>query len=247
MGSIKLEGSPSGIVVSSDGALAYVANTGPDSKSISVINLNSDTVAATINLSNTSASIALTPDDSKILVSLPSADAVLAIDARNYNIIDQIGLDKPTYIMISGDGSYAYVTSGSSNWISQVSLSNFTLTNSFRAGNYPMGVVENPINGDLLVSNRIPSSYLGSILVLDSNFVAQDTIDVDGYPTVMVFSEDEALLWVTVGISGEGGSLLSIDAGDYIIKSALTGECDWPLDLAIVPGETGGELPEGSP
>lgn len=107
MGSIKLEGSPGGIVVSSDGALAYVANTGPDSKSISVINLNSDTVAATINLSNTSASIALTPDDSKILVSLPSADAVLAIDARNYNIIDQIGLDKPAYIMISGDGSYA--------------------------------------------------------------------------------------------------------------------------------------------
>ncbi len=245
VGSIKVGGRPEGIVISGDGALAYVANTGPDSKSISVINLNSDTVETAIELSESPRSIALTPDDSKMLVSLKSANVVLVIDATNYNIIDQIGLDKPAYIAISGDGNYAFVTSLSSNnpnRISQISLSTLTEIHSFRVGDFPMGVVENPISGNLLVANRIPNSYSGNIIALDSSFVAQDTINVVGFPTAMAFSEDGTDLWVTVGISGGAFHYLqSIDPGDYVTENSLTFEASWPVDLAIVPGESGGE------
>lgn len=101
-----------------------------------------------------------------------------------------------------------------------------------------MGVVENPISGDLLVSNRFPNEPQGNILVLDSSFVAQDTIDIDGLPSAMVFSQDGTNLWVTVAISGgDYHWLRSIDPGDYAIKNSLTVEASWPLDLAIVPGE----------
>lgn len=70
VGSIKVEGDPEQIIISNDGTLAYVANRSRDSKSITVLNLNSDTVETTISLSESPGSIALTPDDSKILVSL---------------------------------------------------------------------------------------------------------------------------------------------------------------------------------
>lgn len=156
-----------------------------------------------IDLSESQASIALTPDGSKLLASLPSANAVWVIDAGSYAIIKEIDLDEPAYIMISGDGSYAYVTSFSTdnpNYISQISLDTLTEIRSFREWDYPIGIVENPISGDLLVSNRFPNEPQGNILVLDSSFVAQDTIDVDGLPTAMVFSQDGTNLWVTVAI-----------------------------------------------
>jgi len=252
VGSIKVGGNPEGIVISGDGALAYVVNTGSDSKSISVINLESDTVETTIGLGESSPSIALTPDDSEILVTQTEANVVLVIDAKNFNIIDQIGLDKPASIAFSADGNYAYVTSLSSNnpnYISQISLNTLAEIRSFRVGDYPMGVVENPINGHLLVSNRISDDKpLGNILVLDSSFVAQDTIAVDGLPTAMVFSEDGTNLWVTVAISGGAFHYLrSIDPGDYVIENSLTFEASWPVDLAIVPGESGGEPAQPNP
>jgi len=248
VGSIKMEGNPGGIVISGDGARAYVANTGPDSKSISVINLESDTVESTIGLSEPPNSIVLTSDGSKILAALLAGNVVLVIDAQNYNIIDQIGIDEPGYIAISCDGNYAYVTSGSSNYISQMSLSTFTEIRSFRVGDYPMGVVENPINGDLLVSNGIPNDEpLGNILVLDSSFVAQDTIAVNGLPTAMVFSHDGTNLWVTVGVSGGVSLLYLIDPESYTTRDSLAVYCGWPMDLAIVPGESGGEPAQPNP
>ena len=247
VGSIKVGGYPGGIVIPSDGKKAYVANTGPDSKSIAVINLKADTVETTIGLGESSPSIALTPDDSKIFVTQPAANAIWVIDAQSYTVIDQIGLDTPAYIAISRDGSYAYVTSGNSNYISQISLSTLTQTHSFQVGDYPMGMVENPVNGDLLVPNRIPNSYLGNIIALDSSFVAQDTIRVAGFPTAMAFSEDETSLWVTVGVSGGTSLLYSIDPADYTTKGSLGIECGWPMDLAVVPGESGGEPAQESP
>ncbi len=246
VGSLKVEGNPGGIVISRDGSLAYVVNTGPNSKSIIVINLDSDMVETKIDLNEPSTSIALTPDDSEILVAQRSADAIWVMDAKSYTIIKQIAIDEPYYITISRDGDYAYVAS-SSNWISQISLSTFTQTHRFQAGDYPLGAVENPINGDLLVSNRLSLSYQGSILVLDSDFTVQDTIDTDGFPTAMVFSQDGTSLWITVGKSGGPHSLLSIDAGNYVIKNSLTLEGSWPMDLAIVPRESGGEPLQQSP
>ena len=247
VGSIKVGGYPGGIVIPSDGEKAYVTNTGPDSKSIAVINLKADTVETTIGLGESSPSIALTPDDSKILVTQPAANAIWVIDAQSYTVIDQIGLDTPAYIAISRDESYAYVTSANSNYISQISLSTLTQTHSFQVGDYPMGVVEDPLNGDLLVANRIPNSYSGNIIVLDSGFVAQDTINVVGFPTAMAFSEDEASLWVTVGVSGGNARLYSIDPADYTIRDWLIIECGWPLDLAVVPGESGGKPAQEGP
>ncbi len=237
LGSIKLGGSPNGIVISYDGKRAYVANTGSNSKSISIVNLGSDKVEKTMELGEPSPSIALTLDDAKLLVAQPSANLLLVIDAKDLSTISQVSLYQPGAVTVSCNGEYVYVTSAGSNSISKINLNSLTEIHSFQAGDHPDGVAENPVNDDLLICNWSGRLNEGNILILDSTFVVHDTISVAGLPTAMAFSEDGANLWVIFGVSGGVHSFLSIDPNDYLTKDSLFFECGWPMDMAIVPGE----------
>lgn len=140
---------PFDIVISSDGAYAYVTNFGsnnftPFGNTLSVINLSNDTIVDTITLGIQPSGIALTPDDSLAYVSnyntlyagagftdlTPGQGVINIIDTATDTVLAQtivVG-QSPDFIVIPSNGEYAYVSNYISNTVSVIALQSFQIT-----------------------------------------------------------------------------------------------------------------------
>lgn len=150
---------PFGITVTPDNKYAYIANFGsnnfvPFGTTVSVVDLNSMSIVATVPVGIQPSGIAVTPDGKYVYVanfnSLYSTTTVydgntevgsflsLNIGQGTINIIDTatntvlpptiaVGLS-PSHIAISPNGEFAYVTNFASNTVSVIALQSFYIT-----------------------------------------------------------------------------------------------------------------------
>jgi YVTN family beta-propeller protein len=125
IGVIPVGSSPYGIALTPDGARAYVTNV--VSHSVSVIDIASDTVLATIDTDllqghSGPSGIAITPDGQRAYVAnrfaFPNGPvSVISIPGHTLDTITNVGL-APTGVAISPDGSIVYVTNNTSSTVS---------------------------------------------------------------------------------------------------------------------------------
>ncbi len=134
---------PFAIAITPDGKYAYVTNFGsnnfsPVGTTVSVVDLSSNTIVATITLGIQPSGIAITPDGSFAYVSnystvyngagftdlTASQGTVSVIETKTNTVVSQIvGLGlSPDAIAISPNGQFAYVTNYSSNTVSIIAL-----------------------------------------------------------------------------------------------------------------------------
>jgi YVTN family beta-propeller protein len=134
---------PFAIAITPNGKYAYVTNFGsnnftPVGNTVSVVNISSNTIAATIALGIQPSGIAITPDGSLAYVSnystlyngpsftdlTPSQGVVNIIDIQTNSVISPIiGVGfSPDSIAISPNGQFAYVTNYASNSVSVIAL-----------------------------------------------------------------------------------------------------------------------------
>lgn len=146
---------PHAIAFSSDSATAYVTNSGADS--ISIIDLNSDTLVTTLD--NTSGffgiepvAIAITADDSRAFVVNRGSNDVITIDLQTTQVIhtEPVGF-KPTGIVLSHDT--VYVTNRDSNSVSYFDLDNSQTQTELTVGTGPMALVLSPDGNRVYVAN----------------------------------------------------------------------------------------------
>ncbi len=122
---------PSGMVITPDGSTGYVNNYGGpilgsgNGHTISVVNLNTNLITSTINLTPqfAPAALAITPNGAFVYVANyntgnPGTGTVSVIRTSNNTIVTTItdaSLSGPFAIAITPDGNYAYVTNFGSN------------------------------------------------------------------------------------------------------------------------------------
>lgn len=192
-GTINVGDEPRGLVVSPDGSVLYVANSGSDS--VSVIDTNPasgtyNTVLATIPVGDYPIGLALSPDGSRLYVGNAGSDNVSIINTGTRTVIASVRVeDYPMGVALSPGGDLLYVTNlyssnPNSSTVSIINTGNLDDSYTRNVGQYPWGVAVLP-NGRAYISNYGNSTTaLGSrnaVSVIDdsaSGFAYRETITV---------------------------------------------------------------------
>jgi len=172
---------PSGMAISPDGKTGYVNNYGgPDGvgsgngTTVSVVDLQSNTIIDTICVGLAPAALALTPDGKFLYVANyvdgnPNTGTVSVIKTKNNRVVDIInGFSGPFAIAITPNGKYALVTNfGSNNFepfgttVSIINLKHNVTVSNISLGIQPAGVAITP-NGKLAYVSNYNTLYAGS-------------------------------------------------------------------------------------
>ncbi|MDH6423553.1 YncE family protein [Aurantimicrobium minutum] len=149
--------SPEYIGVTPNGAFAYVANFG--SNNVSVINLQTNTVIATIPVGTQPSWVAITPDGEKALVLNWGSDSISVIDTMTNTVVSTVsGLNEGasgslSSIALSTDGRFAYISRQYETHLSVIDMTTMTLTAPVEIGVSTYGVSVSSTGGQLLTAN----------------------------------------------------------------------------------------------
>jgi YVTN family beta-propeller protein len=182
---------PHGMRMDHAGTRLYVANMFSDN--ISVIDVASDSVIATIPLAYDvqpfeppkymPMEIAVSPDDSVLLVTCSETREVRMFSTQSYALVDSFAVgDEPWHIQFTPDGIYSYVTNRRGNSVSVIHLPMRHVMNTITADaplyfNYPHGCDISPDGQFVFVSNensghrfipRYNTEYVGNVCVIDN-------------------------------------------------------------------------------
>ncbi|MDF9809798.1 YVTN family beta-propeller protein [Aurantimicrobium minutum] len=209
--------SPEYIGITPNGAFAYVANFG--SNNVSVINLQTNTVIATIPVGTQPSWVAITPDGTKALVLNWGSDSISVIDTVTNTVVTTVsGLNEGasgslSSIALTTDGRFAYISRQYETHLSVIDMTTMTLTAPVEIGVTTYGVSVSSTGGQLLtanlwdnsvslidfVSNVTPSS---SSPPINSSSGSAPQLASTGAPLPVAFwVSSSALLITCIGIS----------------------------------------------
>lgn len=107
---IEVDGNPYRIVLSADGAHAYVANlTGP---SVSYLDLASRAVTATVAVPPQPTGLAISPDGATLYAASQTAGALSVLDVATAAVRAQLPVYQARDVAVHPNGRYVYVSSG---------------------------------------------------------------------------------------------------------------------------------------
>ncbi len=220
---------PSGMAITPDGNTAYVNNYGGpggvgsgNGTTVSVVNLNSNTIVDTITVGLAPASLAITPDGAFVYVinyvdGNPGTGTTSVIRTSDNTVTGTIpGFSGPFGIAITPNGSYAYVTNfGSNNFapvgttVSVIDLQSNSLVATIQLGTQPSGIAITP-DGRFAYASNYNTLYLGAgftdltagqgtVNIIDTatNKVLGLVIIVGASPDAIAISPDGKYAYVT--------------------------------------------------
>lgn len=121
LGTARVGNMPTGVALSKDGRLAYVANSG--SGSVSVIDAWSMAPVTTLPSGVGPQKVAITPDGSRVMVTNKGSNSVTVIATASNSIVGTVNVGKaPLDIAVSLDGSLAFVSNRDDGTISVIDV-----------------------------------------------------------------------------------------------------------------------------
>lgn len=184
------------------GGYAYITNSG--SNNVSVIDIATNTVIATIPVGNSPWGVSTNTDGSRIYVSNQGESSISVIDVATNTVIATVPVGaSPTGITVSPDNSRIYVTNNSTISVIDAASNTVIATINVAGGTY--GIVTSPDGSKVYVTN--PATAVNTVAVIDaaSNTILS-TIPVGDTPYGIVVSPDGSKLYV----SNNGANSVSV-------------------------------------
>ncbi|MGW3645983.1 beta-N-acetylglucosaminidase domain-containing protein [Streptomyces sp. NPDC000878] len=201
---IPVGNNPGEVVISPDGRTAYAANQGSDT--VSVIDVGTAKVTATVAVGDVPAGLALTPDGRTLWVADYSDDAIQPIDLATNTAGTKIAVgDGPENMAITPDGTTLYVANIHDSTVSPVNLSTGKAGTPVAVGPNPFNVVAAPDGRTVYVSNS------GGSTVTPIDTATNDTRPtflVTGQAYGLAVSPDGRTLWVS---ASNGDTITPLD------------------------------------
>jgi YVTN family beta-propeller protein len=199
---------------------AYVTNVGSDN--VSVIDVATNTVVATVPVGNSPLNVALTPDGAFAYVTNSSDRTVSVIDAASNAVVATVGGlgHFPEGIAITPDGAFAYVAIyGSPPAPGSVSViataSNTVVTTIENVGGAPLEVAVTPDGASVFVTNRLSNDV--AVIDVATNTV-ETMIPVGTYPIGIAFRPDGSTAYV---VNEEAATVSAIDVARRIVTTTV--------------------------
>ena len=231
---------PDSIAITPDGLRAVTANY--DSKNLSIIDLQTETVLAWVDIGSQVDRVVITPDGTTAVVTSSEDDTLTLVDLNTYTVITTLlGLAPgPRDLLLSPDGSTAYVvTTGANDSTDKLHFVDLNGTATVISGTLNIG---NAANGNYRFT-RLTLSPDGAILVVpvsrDDEVVLIDTatrqeisrLHTNSFPEKAVFSPDGQRLYVLTS-GNESVTVIDIDGANATVVGQVHGITN-PYGLAI--------------
>ena len=214
--------------------VAYVANE--LSGTVSIVDLNTNSVTRTFLLSATPRHVAVSPDGRRLYVTVRSPDGVLVMDALSGSIVDLVtddALDAPEGILLASTatGVFAYVANLGSNTVSVIDAQTGAVVSNVPVGMSPTAVAVNPGGNEVYATNSASGTV--SVIETATNQVAS-TIAVGPAPVAVSVRADGRSLYVADFQSADV-SLVDLATGATEVVAHVGGS---PVDIALSPSGT---------
>ena len=223
-----------GLILSANNAeaqpFAYVANV--NSSAVSVIDIGSNTIVATVSVGSSPIEPAITPDGTRVYVTNLNSRDVSVIDTGTNTVIATVPIgDFVTRMAITPDGTRAYVAGFQSGNVFVMDTGTNTVIATLPVGAVLAGVAITPDG----TSAYVTSIALSAVLVIDisSNAVVA-TVPVGVFPDEVAITPDGARAYVT---NFSSSNVSVIDTGtNTVIATVPVG--NGPRGVAITPDGT---------
>jgi YVTN family beta-propeller protein len=157
---------PEGVAITPDGAFAYVVNL---SRTVSVIDTLTNTVADTVPVGDFPVGVAITPDGAFAYVTNALSNTVSVIDTATNTVVATVIVgDFPGGVAITPDGAFVYVANSDSNSVSVIDTADNTVVATV--------VVIGGANAVAITPQ--PQSAIGKTLISGPDVDADGEIDV---------------------------------------------------------------------
>jgi YVTN family beta-propeller protein len=138
--------------VSHASPFAYICNQ--DTNDVSVIDLESNTVTATIPVGAHPQGLAVNPAGTRVYVANWDSNNVSVIDTGNNTELTKVTVGtSPMRVAVHPSGAKVYVSNNDSGTVSVIDAANNTVTDTINVGSQPRGLSVNPAGTKLYVAN----------------------------------------------------------------------------------------------
>lgn len=193
------DGVPYDGAVSPDGKRVYFLDGDQSGKKVLGIDTTKNKLIDNFYVGATEAGdIAISPDGSKLYVSVINLDYVNVLDLATKNVTASIKVGyQPDGIAISPDGKKAYVANNVDNTVSIINTAKNTVIKTVKVGQTPTEVAISPNGKQVYVTNS--GNYLNpnnTVSVIDTATYKVKTIKVGKYPNGIIVSPDGKKVYV---------------------------------------------------
>jgi PGF-pre-PGF domain-containing protein len=208
-------------VVSGAGAAAepvahYAYITNYQSGNVSIINMTTDTVTATVPVEGFPVGVAASPDGRKVYVANSDSENVSVIDTATNTVIATVNVGSlPWGVAVNPEGSKVYVANLLSNSISIIDIATNAVTATVDVGNGPSGVAVNDDGTRVYVTNTHNDNV--SIIDAATNTVTA-VVNVGGSPHGVTVNGDGTRVYVT---NRDSNSISVIDTATNDVVATL--------------------------
>jgi len=174
---------------------AYVANLGSDT--VSIVDVATQSVVATVAVGNDPDGVAATPDGTRVYVSNFLSDNVSVIDSGTNSVTTTIDVGTgPVGLAVTPDGEFVYVTNRGANTVSVVAVATNALVTTIPVGAGPNAVAITPDGTAAYVTNSFTNSP-GTVSVIDlRNKAVTATVEVYRTPNRVAITPDGRFAYV---------------------------------------------------
>ena len=220
---------PRGVVFSSDGEFAYIANAGADT--VSKVDADTRAIVDTATVGEEPINLALRPGSNELWVTSFGSSTVSIIDLTTFTTVTTTvasGGFRPYSIAFSPDGAFAFVVNYAASVIAKIDTTTRTIVDSVTVTDFfPEGIAINASGSAIYVS--ITSQ--GTVMKFSTDTLDElATIAVGTFPIDVVLSPDGTQLWVTNNAAPAGSISVISTATDTVIDTIATGP--YPIGLA---------------
>ena len=171
---------------------AYIPNF--ISQSVSVINVATNAVVATIPVGSNPYGVGISPDGSKVYVTNQANNNVSVISTTTNTVVATIGVNTwPRGVAVTPDGTKAYVANYSSSTISVINTSNNSVSTLGNVSN-PIGIAFSPDGTKLYIANY-GNNTLGVMNTSTNSITA--TVNVGTHPYAVAVNPAGTRVYVT--------------------------------------------------
>ena len=228
-GSISFPTGPFGLAVAPDGTQAYAVSG--DDDAVSIVNLSTNSVAATVAVGDYPDAVARSPVSSMVYAANYTdgtvTGTVTAIDVSVPAAVATIPVGQgPSGIAVTPNGRFVVVADSNSNTASIIDSATNAVVRTLPVGNVPLSVAINPAGTRGYVTNRDSNSV--SVIDLRHLAVAR-SIRVGRAPTGVAFAPDGTRAYV---LNRDDNTVSAIDvARSSVLATGRVGH--FPIDVAV--------------
>jgi YVTN family beta-propeller protein len=188
------------------GASQFAYITNGDSNNVSVIDISTNNVTASVSVGSNPMGVAVSPNGLKVYVGNANSNNISVIDTATNAVIATVPVgSNPMGVAVSPDGKNVYIANHISNTVSFFDTSTNKVKATVNIGKYPAGVAVSSDGRKVYVTNEGDNT----VSVIDTATKAiTSTVPVGSEPKEVAVSPDGTKVYV---VNYDGGSVSVID------------------------------------